>query len=80
MGNHILHIKYEVIQQNIILFTFKKINYRICNYHNVNNVFSAKMVWCRNSNDKKKFSFYIFRIIAHLFDLEGYLLWFDTWI
>ena len=33
-----------------------------------------------NSNDKKKFSVYIFRIIAHLFDLEGYLLWFDTWM
>ena len=46
-GNHILHIKYEVIQQNIILFTFKKINSRICNCHNVNNVFSAEMVLCR---------------------------------
>ena len=31
-----------------------------------------------NSNIKKKFCVYIFRIIAHSFDLEGYLLWFDT--
>ena len=74
MGNHIFHsikhIKYVVIQQYVI-FNFKKnitIGYTII----IMSIMCLVLEWF------EKFNIYIFRIIAHLFDIEGYLLWFDT--
>ena len=51
MGNHILHsikhIKYEVFQQNIILFNLKNITRGYTIIPMLLIKFSAEMVWCR---------------------------------
>ena len=56
MVNHIFHsikhIKYVVIQQNIILFNLNIINQMIYNYYNVNNVLVLKGFGVVNSNEK----------------------------
>ena len=68
MGNHIVHsikhIKYELFQQK----------------EDIQLSLSLVLKWFGvvNTNDKEKFRVYVFRIIVHLFDLDGYFWGFDT--